>query len=296
MLKNNNFIKSLSDYYPEDELTAIYFHIMSACFGISRQQLLSETARPLRPTEKRKLAQIVRQLKTCRPVQYIIGHTEFYGMRLAVNESVLIPRPETEELVETVIDTLKKRDESGETPKSPLKTDRSRRIIDFGTGSGCIAIAIAKHLPQYRVYASDISDDALLTAYGNAERNGVRIKFFRQDLFDSIPTHCPRWVGAIVSNPPYIMPSEAAQMQRNVLDHEPRGALFAPADDPLAFYSRICSLGRRLLEPGGLIFFELNPLLAFDIAALVKTYGYGSVKIKKDISGKNRFLIAKKKV
>jgi release factor glutamine methyltransferase len=184
---------------------------------------------------------MVKRLQKHEPIQYIIGETEFYGLPFQVNPSVLIPRPETEELVDIIINDFK---------------EKSVRILDIGTGSGCIAIALKKHLPKATVVALDVSQKAIETAHVNALNNGVEVEFINMDVFsDEVLTLGT--FDVIVSNPPYITEGEKTKMRSNVLDHEPHIALFVTSN-PLKFYERICDLSKSLLLPNGKIYFELN--------------------------------------
>ncbi len=208
------------------------------------------------------------------PIQYILGYTEFYGERFRVNPAVLIPRPETEELIEWMI--------------AELKTRRSIKILDIGTGSGCIPITLAKHLPQAEVYACDISTEALQLAAENAKAHQQNINFFEQDILQL--EQLPQDFDVIVSNPPYVRELEQAEMQPNVLDHEPELALFVSDSDPLLFYRKITQLAKQ--QSSCRLFFELNQYLAEDTKQLVEDFGFSGVELKHDFRGNLRFLKA----
>jgi len=238
--------------------------------------------------EQLRIEEIIEELKEYRPIQYIFGKTEFYGLAFKVDENVLIPRPETEELVEWIIKET--------PPPSPLqRRGRSRKVLDVGTGSGCIAIALAKHLPGAEVFALDISDNALDVARQNAIANQTDVRFFQYDIlndnsfpFSSLSFDC------IVSNPPYITMREKSAMAKNVLDYEPHQALFVPNENPLLFYERIADFARKHLSETGSLYFETNSLYGKAAAEALKNKNFRLVKLLKDISGNDRILIAKK--
>ena len=235
------------------------------------------------------------RLEKGEPVQYIIGVADFCGRQFHVEPGVLIPRPETEELCRMVIEER----EISQKGQSPLC-----EILDIGTGSGCIAITLALELPDAKVTAWDISDDALRIAGGNAKSLGANVTFEHCDVLDSslftpdsslftLHSSLPSW-DLIVSNPPYIQPIECDEMAKNVLDYEPQIALFAPEDNPIVFYQRIGDYAWQHLNPGGLLFFELNPLTADQVCDSLRTTGFMEIEIRKDQFGKNRFLKAMK--
>ena len=224
-----------------------------------------------------KLNEIISRLTQHEPLQYILGKARFHGHSFAVTPATLIPRPETEQLVDMIID---------QNPGSDL------RVLDIGTGSGCIAISLARALKFAQVTATDISDEALAVAQQNATALKTRVRLLRQDI-----RHCSapsnEW-DIIVSNPPYITMSEQAEMERNVLDYEPPTALFVPDDDPLRFYRAIAELGLRRLRPKGRLCFEINPLYAEALSRLLVSLGYEAVTIREDDYGKQRFATARK--
>jgi release factor glutamine methyltransferase len=275
------FHSALGAFYPDDELRAMFFHVMKSAFGIDKAGILARSSRSLTECEIAQFDSIITQLAEFRPLQYALGKTEFFGMEFAVDESTLIPRPETEELVEIILSRTANK-------KSSLT------VLDIGTGSGCIAVALARHLPCKNVFATDISADAIDVASRNATANQVVVNFVRHDIFCDLPPTFPPSFDLIVSNPPYIMHSERANIHRNVLDNEPHLALFAHPDNPIAFYRRIAELGSQRLRQGGLLFFELNPLTADETLAAVRSCKFRTADVEKDISGKNRFLIAEK--
>ena len=229
-------------------------------------------------SQKQKLQEAITRLKNHEPIQYIIGSTVFFNRDFMVEPGVLIPRPETEELMEMIV---------RENQNKPI------RILDIGTGSGCIPVTLSLELPQSTVYSADISEDALCVAQKNIAHNKATVSLIHCDILDdtAIP-RLPQQLDIIVSNPPYVMESEKTGMENNVLVHEPHLALFVPDEDPLLFYNRIADLGRTLLKEGGRIYFELNALLAQESAEMMISKGYKQVSLHKDLFGKLRFLTA----
>lgn len=228
---------------------------------------------------KSKIDEILKRLLNWEPIQYITGEAQFHGMNLQVAPGVLIPRPETEELVDIIIDENKGREDL--------------RILDLCTGSGCIAIALARNLPFSQVTAIDISDEALKIANANAKNLKVKIKFEKADIYYYNPSSK---FDIIVSNPPYVMDHEAMIMSKNVLNFEPHEALFVRDEEPLVFYSRIIDIASQVLVEGGRLYLEINPLTAKELEKLVMDNKFNDVKIIRDSFGKNRFLRATFKV
>lgn len=222
-----------------------------------------------------KFFEIVRLLRDGHPLQYIIGETEFSGLKFGVNPSTLIPRPETEELVLLAKERLA----------------AGKRALDIGTGSGCIAIALSAGCPGAEITGIDISPEAVETARANAIRNRVKAEFLVRDILH-FETEIWQHYDLIVSNPPYVRESEKQEMQRHVLDHEPHRALFVPDSDPLLFYRRIAEFGCRYLIPGGFLYFEINEALGKETAALLENYHYRQVLVVKDLFDKDRFIVA----
>lgn len=222
-----------------------------------------------------KINVIMDRLVRGEPLQYILGEARFYGMDLYVSPSVLIPRPETEELVDIIVK---------HNPGPDL------RVLDIGTGSGAIAIALSRNLPFSKVTAIDISEDALAVARKNADALHARINFMHADVFTYEPASDS--FDIIVSNPPYVAESERKDMDRNVLDYEPAQALFVSDDRPLIYYSRISEIAIRSLVPGGRLYFEINPMFADSLRAMLESDGFVSVEIMEDISRRKRFASA----
>jgi len=250
-----------------------------------RAVFLRDKDNHLSPNELRRIRKIVEELKKYRPIQYILGETEFYGLKLIVNEQVLIPRPETEELVDEILHFL-----------SAQRREKEGGVcLDIGTGSGCMAVSLAKNLPDFSVYALDISAQALEVARQNAKLHRVNIHFFQQDMMDEQALSSqalPRAWDLMVSNPPYVLPSEKNEMSPNVLNYEPHQDLFVPEEKPLLFYERIADLGLRYLKKNGLLFFEIPARGGEAIVRMLKNKGYETVELLKDISGKDRMVKA----
>lgn len=227
--------------------------------------------------EKQELDGILSRLCNFEPIQYIQGTARFLGRTFRVAPGVLIPRPETEELVETMLKEI-----------SPLS-----RILDVGTGSGCIAISLSKELPDAKVSAWDISEEALAIASANNEALQASVRFCQRDVLTCLPDVGERY-DVIVSNPPYVTESEKQDMERNVLDWEPFQALFVSDNDPLLFYRRIAELGKVMLVPEGRLYFEINRAFGEAVAAMLREQGYANPRILKDISGNDRIVIVER--
>jgi release factor glutamine methyltransferase len=270
--------EQLQGLYSDSEIRSLSYRVLESVCRADRQTLLRGKDKQLSANDRIQIQKITEELKKYRPLQYILGETEFYGLPFRVNENVLIPRPETEELVEWIL-------------KGARETAHGAgcRIWDIGTGSGCIAVALAKGLPEAEVYASDISGEALETAEQNADLNKVNVRFFRQDIFSPVALPVSSF-DIIVSNPPYITPSEKRTMSPNVPAYEPHQALFVPEDRPLLFYERIAAVGQTFLKDGGRIFFETNALFGQAVAELLRRENYREVEVLQDISGKDRMV------
>ncbi|MCB0465790.1 MAG: peptide chain release factor N(5)-glutamine methyltransferase [Aequorivita sp.] len=267
----NNFTSSLSSLYPSEEIQS-FFNIFSEKYlNISRIEIALNPERVISEEVSEKYQKALLRLKNHEPVQYIIGETEFFGLPFKVNKHTLIPRPETEELVDWI-----------------LSEKTINTILDIGTGSGCIAISLAKDLPDSKISALDISDEALKIAHENAEMNKVEVDFFQADILNT--KTLPKKYDIIVSNPPYVRELEKKQMQRNVLKFEPNSALYVNDNDPLLFYRVISQLAKKLLQPNGKLFFEINEYLADKLIQLLRREGFQNIQVKKDIFGKDRMI------
>lgn len=267
----------LTPLYDAGEAKAIVRWLLDVRFGLSMADILCDKMKELPKEDQKALERMMQRLESGEPIQYIIGVADFFGRSFHVAPGVLIPRPETAELCEYVL--------------SCRKTEE--KILDIGTGSGCIAITLALEIPEAKVTAWDISDDALPIAQENAKTLGANVAFEKRDILDTFLSTSQTW-DVIVSNPPYIMPSERDGMEENVLGHEPGLALFAPADNPILFYQCIGDYAVHSLKSGGCLYFELNPLTADDVADDLRQRGFKDIEIRQDQYGKNRFLKAMK--
>lgn len=275
-----SFIRTeLKELYTPSEIQAFTFQLLKFVCRMDKQAVLLDKGKKISTNECAEIERCVADLKKFRPIQYVTGETEFYGLPFNVYEGVLIPRPETEELVEVLINTLKEEN----------RLNEKITILDVGTGSGCIAVSLKKNLPYAKVSALDVSSQALETARQNAKQNKVEIAFLHTDVLnDEIPG---KW-DVIVSNPPYITPLEKENMAANVLNFEPHEALFVPQDNPLLFYEKIADKGLTQLNADGLLFFEINPLFGREVSLQLKEKGYKNVSLLTDISGNERMIKA----
>ncbi len=277
-------LHALASLYPQGEAAALARMVFEERFGMSQTDLLLGKDSNLSANDRTELHNIVVRLLKNEPIQYVLGQTVFCGLTIGVGPGVLIPRPETAELVEWVAAQY-----AGLLPESSGSALRCSslpppRVLDIGTGSGCIALALASR--GFRVEAWDVSEEALTIARGNAERLGLDVLFERKDILQ---------IGAvesrydlIVSNPPYVCQREALDMERNVLDHEPSLALFVPDDDPLLFYRTIARFARTALVPGGQLFFEINRAYGPETAEILRQQGFCDVEVRQDQFGNDR--------
>lgn len=267
-------VRELISIYPEPEINALSTIIIKTMFGISRLHSLTRPDDSVPGKKADEIIRICNELKTGKPIQYILGETSFYNCVIKVNPEVMIPRPETEELVDLIIKENK---------------GCSGEILDAGCGSGCISIALAVNLPGTRVTGIDICEGAVKTSEENAILNDVNVTFMVADILN--PNHNLKVnAGIIVSNPPYIRESEKEQMAKNVLDFEPQNALFIPDSDPLLYYKAIIKMSETILISGGKIYFEINEAMGRQMTELLKSSGFSSVEIIRDINGKNRIV------
>ena len=267
--------QSLEPFYPKEEIKPLLMMICCDMLGIDAIDIYLDKDITLSQSKQRDLENIIMRLQNNEPIQYIRGYAEFLGSRFRVAPGVLIPRPETAELVELIV----------KENTSPL------RLLDIGTGSGCIAISLDKLLPGAQVEAWDISTDALAIADYNNKELDARVTFKQQDVFGTT-ADTSELFDVIVSNPPYVTESEKKEMDANVLNWEPECALFVPDVDPLRYYIRIADLGQKLLRKGGKIYFEINQTYKQDMIQMMDDKKYQNVRVLKDIFGKNRILIA----
>lgn len=270
------FIDALSDLYPSQEVLSFFTILAEKHLDLSRLEVALKPNHSVSLTVSKKIKNAIQRLRKFEPIQYIVNEVEFYNLKFYVNRNVFIPRPETEELVFWIVDRHKNRD------------SKLRRILDIGTGSGCIAISLAFNLPDCKVSAFDISSEALDVARKNAIINNVNVDFFKEDVLNC--KKLPKKYDIIVSNPPYIIENEKNKMQSNVLKYEPDIALFVNNDDPLLFYRKIAQLGQKHLISEGSIYFEINEYLGSELLILLKTEGYKEITLHKDIFGKYRMV------
>lgn len=270
-------LQQLKDSYSEHEIQCLcniiymdVLHFTNIDIHLKKNEILDESFLNI-------FFEIIKRLKCGQPIQYILGETEFGGLKFNVDASTLIPRPETEELVRWVAEVA-----------SP-----GQHILDIGTGSGCIAISLARLCPDTIVTGIDISAPAIRMATANAARNRAEVRFEVKDILH-FGNYSWENYDMIVSNPPYIRESERQSMEAKVLDYEPHEALFVPDQDPLLFYRAIANFGLRYLKPGGLLFFEINEALGSETATLLETLGYEAVEVRKDLYGKERMTKASK--
>ena len=280
----------LSPLYDPREARSIARLLVSERAGVPVSALLTDPGAELRIEG---LEQDVERLADGVPLQYVVGTAEFYGRRFAVREGVLIPRPETEELVDRIV-----RSERGAQRGSSQQAGEASgtlRILDIGTGSGCIAASLALELPEAEVFAAEIADEALTVAEENFRRLGARVTLRRADALQELKAQFPEPFDLIVSNPPYVPESDRAAMHPNVRDHEPGVALFVPADDPLRFYRAIARAGRRMLRPGGRLWFEIYEQAAEAMREMLAGEGYTDTIVYKDLFDKDRITCSRRK-
>ena len=280
------YIEGLSNIYDEAEARNLaYYAIEDICMR-SRSRIILDRSVRVSAQEELSLQMILDELQTGKPIQYILGETEFFGFTFKVNPFVLIPRPETEELVDWILTKVQTRNSDGDEQGKPL------RILDIGTGSGCIPVSIKKKLPKAEVYGIDISGEALETAVKNAVLNQAEVEFLKEDILNPSARLSALTFDLIVSNPPYIAHKEKEQMHRNVLDFEPETALFVPDNDPLKFYRHIADFGIEHLAHNGLLFFEINENFGQETVELLTSKGFKRVTLRKDLAGKDRMVFA----
>ena len=275
----NKFLQELRDNYPKEEILS-FFNLLSEKFvNITRLQIALAPNKILNDTEILQFESAIVRLKEFEPIQYIIGESEFFSLNFKVAPGVLIPRPETEELVQWILDEVS------------LQQKQNLQILDIGTGSGCIPISLKKHLSNAQISALDISEEALKIANLNAENNEVSVNFIQQDILSA--EKLPQQFDIIVSNPPYVRELEKAEMQQNVLRYEPETALYVKDENPLLFYEKITKLAQEGLTKNGLLFFEINQYLGVETETMVKDHGF-KTEIRKDMFGNFRMLKAQK--
>lgn len=270
--------KELTGIFPREEIESLIFLIFEKLKGYSHTQFLLAKDDELNEKELAEIEKIVARLRIHEPIQYILGETEFYGLPFYSVPGVLIPRPETEELVEWIIQENKL---------------LAPTILDIGTGTGCIAISLRKSIEQTTVLACDISSLCIETTRRNAELNSVQVSVFEYDILTGAPEVSFPELDVIVSNPPYIRETEKFLMEKNVLDFEPELALFVPAEKPLLFYERIADFALLHLKNRGQLYFEINEAFGNECREMLRQKGFSGIELKKDINGKDRMIRGK---
>jgi release factor glutamine methyltransferase len=291
-----------AERYIKDQLKEIYDEQESAniaSLAIEHVTCLTKTGRisnkhsELSPVQFEQVKKDLQRLRQHEPIQYIMNKAWFYGMELYVDKNVLIPRPETEELVKWIVDDVKA---SGKDVfvREPTKADETTqlKILDVGTGSGCIPLALKKTMPKAEVWGCDISEEALNVARRNGSSLDIRVDFQGVNFLDEVQQKLLPTVDIIVSNPPYVPLKDKEQMNANVVDHEPHTALFVTDEDPLIFYKALAEFGKKRLYENGSIYMEIHEEIGNDVVKLFKESSYNNVELKKDMQGKNRMVRA----
>lgn len=272
------FQEELSALYDEKEIESFFYIVLEQFHNKKRIDLALHPEMEMNESEINKWKSVVTDLKKHKPIQYILGETEFYGLRFLVNESTLIPRPETEELVDLII-------------KEKAKSNSQKaivRILDIGTGSGCIAVSLAKNISNAEVFAIDVSEKALATAKLNAKINNVNVTFIQKNILELADLE--QQFDSIVSNPPYVRMLEKAEINPNVLKYEPHLALFVEDNDALLFYRKIAELAKINLSENGNLYFEINQYLGKETVELLENLGFRNIELHKDIYNNNRMI------
>ncbi|WPR71543.1 peptide chain release factor N(5)-glutamine methyltransferase [Flavobacterium sp. NG2] len=273
------FVQELTALYGVDEAESFFYLILENKHHLRAIDLALNPNLEFLEEELKVWNDLLAQLKKEIPVQYLLGSTSFYGLEFEVNENVLIPRSETEELVDWII-------------QENAKAEKSLKILDIGTGSGCIAIALAKNLPNAQVSAIDVSKGALATAQKNALANDVKVQFIEQSILETEDLF--QQFDIIVSNPPYVRDLEKQEIKNNVLEYEPHLALFVADDNALVFYRKIAELAQQHLTPNGQLYFEINQYLGKEMVGLLEELGYINIELRKDIYGNDRMIFGEK--
>lgn len=273
----SSFRSELSSFFDEQEIDSFFYLVLEKYHQLKRVDLALQPNLKVSSAELEQWNFVLEQLKTQKPIQYILGETFFCDLVFKVNEHTLIPRPETEELVYWILEELKQK-------------NQNCAIVDIGTGSGCIPISLKKNLPESTVFGIDISEEALLIAKENAKLNNVDVQFMQKNILET--SDLQNQFDVIVSNPPYVRNLEKAEINTNVLAFEPHLALFVSDDDPLIFYRKIAELAKINLKPNGLLFFEINQYLGKETVSLLADLGFATIELRKDIYGNDRMVKA----
>tara|TARA_B100000768_G_scaffold172399_1_gene180605 strand:- start:1019 stop:1903 length:885 start_codon:yes stop_codon:yes gene_type:complete len=287
----NYFNETLKTIYPITEIDSFFFLLLEEYLGFRRVDIVLKSDFKITQETLNLLQSATKQLEQEVPLQYIIGKTEFYGLPFVVNKHVLIPRPETEELVACVV-SESSRVKTFNTSTKQTTEIKQLKILDIGTGSGCIPISLKKQLPFAKISAIDISKEALTVAKKNAVLNNVDIHFILQDILKTVALD--QHYDIIISNPPYVRELEKKELKNNVLKNEPHVALFVENDNPLIFYAKIAELAKKYLNKNGLLFFEINQYLGTETIDLVNKKGLKNIQLKKDMFGNDRIIVASK--
>jgi release factor glutamine methyltransferase len=269
-------LEDIKNHFESEEIPSVAFWLLEHFFGLSKGAVLSDTTLEISVIRLQELDHAISRLKKGEPLQYVIGEAYFYGRLFNVGPGVLIPRPETEELVHQIL--------------ADNKEKRNLRVIDLGTGSGCIPITLQLELPNARVWGVDISEQALAIAQANEQRLQAHVTWLKTDILSALLPEGP--FDVVVSNPPYVREMEKAFMTPRVLDHEPASALFVPDSSPLLFYEAIARWAIRVITPGGQLYFEINEALGNETVNLCKAVGFQDVVLIKDMQGKDRMIKA----
>lgn len=273
----DEFLIALKEEYPQQEINSFFNLLSTAFLGVTRLEIALNPTLKVENEMLIKFEEAQNRLLRHEPIQYILGETEFFGFNFKVDENVLIPRPETEELVQWILDDLSEKENS------------HYNILDIGTGSGCIPISLARNLKNANISAIDVSEKALEIAENNAKRNNVQVDFILKDILET--SSLENKFDVIVSNPPYVREQEKKEMHRNVLENEPHLALYVKDEDPLIFYRKIGSLAKLALRQSGSLYFEINQYLAKETSTILQELGF-KTEIRKDIFGNDRMLKA----
>lgn len=273
----STFLQELSPLYDEKEIESFFYIVLESFHNKKRIDLALNPEMEMDAVQLLRWESVLSDLKKEKPIQYILGETEFYGLPFLVNENTLIPRPETEELVEWILESTKYEEQSTKL-----------NVLDIGTGSGCIAISLAKNLPNAQVSAIDVSEKALATAHKNAEINKVDVNFILKNILET--EALDEKYDIIVSNPPYVRNLEKQEIKPNVLEYEPHLALFVEDNDALLFYRKIAELAKKNLSENGKLYFEINQYLGKETVELLEEMGFKNIVLKKDIYGNDRMI------
>ena len=276
----SHFIEQLEPLYDTSEAESFFYLILEKLCQMKRIDLALNPDFAITESELANWNSIISDLKTYKPIQYILGETEFFGSRFFVDENTLIPRPETEELVELILKICED------------KKIANLKILDIGTGSGCIAISLAKNLPNAKVFGLDVSENALKIAKSNAELNAVDVTFINQNILEV--DELLQQFDIIASNPPYVRNLEKHEISKNVLDYEPHLALFVEDNDALLFYKKIALLAQKNLSNSGLLFFEINQYLAIEMIDLLQSLSFKNIQLHQDVYGNDRMILCEK--